>query len=356
MTHSEFKTFLTEGAFWRRGPDSLELFWDLELTENFTQNKDFYVYINDFYLHNPKPTKNFKHHKSLIKKEFLELLSPYIEAGKKEARNFWGCWQEPDQLEAQERFGKIHQALNAGEIKKAVPIVMAQTNTTPSLALRALFLSHLLEAPENLFCHGYWAQDFGLIGATPELLFKQEGLSLKTMALAGTCPKTDLNERLNLLEDPKERAEHDFVVQDICFKLKAHGEAHLYKTEILELPTLLHLKTDLEFKLNHPTPPEELIKCLHPTAALGVLPSEKLSDYQSLLAGPYERRSFGAPIGFKIGDKFTCFVAIRNLQWFNQKSFIGSGCGYLSQSEFAREWQELRQKRSAVFKLFKGEA
>lgn len=211
-------------------------------------------------------------------------------------------------------------------------------------------LLHLLQAPSSLYVHGFWNTDGGLLGATPETLFVIRGKQLTTMALAGTCPKSD-SERPSLLEDPKEREEHDLVTQDIVQVLSAYGRVHSEGPFLLELPTLWHLKTNIELTLQKPVDPRELIRRLHPTPALGVFP--RAAGYQWLREEPGQegRARYGAPFAFIFPDEVVCLVAIRNLQWNKEESLIGAGGGVVAASELEREWRELRKKRESVKKI-----
>jgi len=50
------------------------------------------------------------------------------------------------------------------------------------------------------------------------------------------------------------------------------------------------------------------------------------------------------------GSEFKSLVAIRNIQWDKNKSYIGSGCGIVKKSELNKEWAELTLKRNSVKK------
>jgi isochorismate synthase EntC len=44
-------------------------------------------------------------------------------------------------------------------------------------------------------------------------------------------------------------------------------------------------------------------------------------------------------------------VAIRNIQWQDEKIRLGSGCGIVKSSQIEREWQELKLKRESVKRM-----
>jgi len=263
-------------------------------------------------------------------------------------------WQ-PAELESfSASYKAILERIHHGPLRKAVPIVFEKSTVVPGPERIVAMIKELLKAPANLYVFGFWQNDKGILGATPEVLLKQEGRVLKTMALAGTCPKEDEDSRTSLLEDPKERYEHDLVVQDILQSLANYGEVRAQGPQILELPTLYHLKTDIECTL--PAGKDfsffNACRALHPTPALGVSPRDYGYEWMKTLPEQVERRGFGAPWGLSWGeDEALCLVAIRNLQWEPAGSRIGSGCGVVAQSDLKQEWRELLQKRNSVKKV-----
>jgi len=251
-------------------------------------------------------------------------------------------------------YGSILERIHQGPLKKAVPIVFEKSTEHLGPGRIVAMIKELLKAPANLFVFGSWQGGTGILGATPEVLLRQEGRTLKTMALAGTCPKEDAGERPSLLEDMKERHEHDLVVQDILQSLRNYGALKTQGPEILELPTLYHLKTDIQCEI--PAGKDfsffNACRALHPTPALGVSPREYGYEWLKELPEQKERRGFGAPWGLSWSrDEALCLVAIRNIQWDDHGSRIGSGCGIVAQSDLKQEWRELSQKRNSVKKV-----
>lgn len=277
--------------------------------------------------------------------EFLEIQNEVSEPLKK------ASWDEPDKHDFASAMEQIQSRIKNQEIHKAVPVVFASSKQKITATDRAQLLLRLLEAPENLHVYGFWQGGEGVLGATPEVLFDyQEGL-LRTMALAGTCPKSEGHDRQFLLEDSKELFEHQLVLDDIKEVLGRWGSVKTKGPMILELSTLYHLKSEIEvsgvvnpdFKL--------LIDALHPTPALGVAPRSAGYQWMAQLPGQAYRGRFGAPFAFLSLQEAVCLVGIRNLQWNDQLAMIGSGCGIVAASELEREWREVFQKRLSVKKI-----
>ncbi len=167
------------------------------------------------------------------------------------------------------------------------------------------------------------------------------------MALAGTAP----NPGPDLLKSQKDLAEHEWVAQDIREQLSRYGEVKSTPTQEWPLGGLKHLRTD--FALSEQIPFMDLVTCLHPTPALGVSPRSVGLELLRESAWAKPRRRFGAPFGVHWPKEFDfACVAIRNLQWHEGATWLGSGCGVVEQSHCEAEWRELELKRSIVRKQF----
>ncbi|MBO9668552.1 MAG: chorismate-binding protein [Bdellovibrio sp.] len=260
-------------------------------------------------------------------------------------------WSEPREEDFATDLEVIQGRIKSKAIDKAVPVIFARSRQTVTAVEKAQMILSLTQAPETLYVFGFWQNGEGILGATPETLFDYDKGVLQTMALAGTCPKSESTERASLLMDEKEMQEHGLVVDDLTQRLSQWGEVGSHGPYILELPTLFHLKTD--FQVHCQTQPDfrTLAMELHPTPALGVAPRSAGYKWMHELPGQEGRRGYGAPFAFLGTEEALCLVAIRNLQWNKNESMIGSGCGIVAASEFTREWRELFQKRLSVRKI-----
>lgn len=170
------------------------------------------------------------------------------------------------------------------------------------------------------------------------------------MALAGTAPVS--REARDFLSDPKELHEHLLVVQNLKEILSTFGMVDQGPTEVLELPALQHLKTELSAKIETKTTWQDLLQKLHPTAALGTYPPQHWKWLKELPEQTH-RKTFGAPFGVQFSSEFQlAIVGIRQIQWDHQGIRIGAGCGIVKESLFEKEWQEILLKISSVKKMF----
>jgi menaquinone-specific isochorismate synthase len=239
-------------------------------------------------------------------------------------------------------------------LKKTVPITRFQYKLMQSLDLRRALIK-ALSNPTFGFLYGSWSQDSGFLGLTPEVLSSWEHKKLHTMALAGTWSFPTVFSTPESV-DTKTQQEHQFVVDDICSRLE--GKAQKGSMSIMELPTLNHLKTEIQCECDNALSFLEYARALHPTAALGVFPREKKLMHEfSMLNLHRDRRYFGAPFGI-VNKKFAhLVVSIRNFSWqiSSQTLDIFVGCGVTSRSHLNLEWQELHNKKNSVLKAFQFE-
>ncbi len=269
-------------------------------------------------------------------------------------------WEEPDREAFADTLSHLQDSFCSGLAKKAVPVVFATAESERTSILP--LITKLLQVPSQLRVYGFWNQEGGILGATPEVLFERSGARLKSMALAGTR-RGVLNaiETKAFLNDAKERLEHQLVVDDLSERFSQWGKPVLDSTKVLQLPTLAHLFTPIEVEAKVGF--DEVAQSLHPTPALGVSPRKLGLNWMKTWDKPDLRERFGAPFGFRMDlDVEECLVAIRNIQWHDQlKDHIkdhsrrhwklGSGCGIVPQSRLESEWEELKAKRESVRSL-----
>jgi menaquinone-specific isochorismate synthase len=248
-------------------------------------------------------------------------------------------FEEPSRDSFLNRAQNLLDSIAREEIRKAVPVEFEVADFSSD----SLPISKLPHSPQ-LFPYGFWLEIEGMLGATPEILLRLEGQHLETMALAGTAALT----APSLLENPKERHEHNLVIEDIHSSLSAYGDVEVGETKEKILPTLKHLFTPIQVSLKEKVSAETLVKALHPTAALGGFPRAAAKDWLTKQPEASVRRRFGAPFGYVDGDSALFVVAIRNIQRFDEKIWLGSGCGIVTGSDPEREWEELKLKRQSV--------
>jgi menaquinone-specific isochorismate synthase len=304
-------------------------------------------FISDFFLDDPHPWR----HPAEWEELSVEELAARFESAAEPIELEWS----PCRIEAfRGMFESAQHAMAAGEFNKIVPVLFEDAQLLRRSNLVASLMTRLRTVPPELRLYGYSYQTHGMIGATPELLFESEGRGYRTMALAGTR-RRDL--KAELLTDAKELREHRLVVEDIVRRIAPFGNVEVDTLRIVELPGLAHLTTPIRFEesgAGERMSYADVVRRLHPTAALGVSPRTEAGERWLREADRgVKRRTFGAPFGVEREDHSAiALVAIRNVQWNGDRVRIGSGAGLLGESVLEREFDELRQKRQQVRLLF----
>jgi len=298
-------------------------------------------YIADFFLDDPHPWRHPSTWEELtfdaLAARFAATPPPRIE------------WQ-PMTIDAfKPLFDSAKAAIQRGEFTKIVPVQFENGHLLERTDLWPWLFRHLAGIPSGMTAYGYSYQNHGLAGATPEMLFASDGRGYRTMALAGTRPAERAAE---LLRDPKELREHRMVVDDIVRRLAIFGNVEVEPLRILELPNIAHLATPIRFEEIGAERMSfaEMVRRLHPTAALGVSPRTEAGERWLREADRgVKRRTFGAPFGLELADhRALALVAIRNVQWHGDAVRVGAGAGLLPESQLEREFDELLEKREQV--------
>lgn len=260
-------------------------------------------------------------------------------------------WNPLDAAPFSEVFQEILASIHSGVFEKTVPVVTetGQANQNPGLAITAA----MTRQRPPLQSYGWIDLDEGFAGATPELLFSLDGTKLETMALAGTARSEDLDV---FAVDEKEIREHEYVAQTLVSKLLDLGNLQRHPRQILELGSIVHFLTRIHVDLHSPMAPQDLLRRLHPTPALGPLPRtdvtmNRLLDWRNRLGCPPR---FGSPFGLWDQGRFDVIVAIRGAWWHGNQLSIPAGCGIIEASRLVSEWHELRLKREAVKRFLAG--
>ena len=332
-------------AFVQTAPGRLFVGWGPFEQLPFRRPERPAFYVTDFFLDDPHPWRHPSEWEEITTEEFA---ATFVDAPPLKIE-----WQPPSLDEFRSLFDSARAAMQRGDFAKVVPVIFenGKIDVRPSVFN---LVTHLPSLPRELWAYGYSYGNHGMVGASPELLFRSTERGYATMALAGT---RSIDRADELLRDAKEQREHRLVVDDIVRRLAPFGNLEVGPLGILELPSIAHLATPIRFEESGGSEKmsfAEMVRRLHPTAALGVSPRNDAGERWLREADRgVKRRSFGAPFGLEREDRSAlAVVAIRNVQWHGASIRVGSGAGQLLESRLEREFEELRQKRDQVKALF----
>lgn len=257
------------------------------------------------------------------------------------------------EIEPEEWKESVEHARQAIIEEKAKKIVLAREIrlTFDEQIIVGDVLEKLIETQPNSYIFAIEKETDCFVGATPERLVKVTGNELLSTCLAGTAARGQTKEEddklaKDLLEDSKNREEHDYVVQMIKGSIDSYCENINIPEEpiIYPLRNLQHLYTPVTANLKPGYTIIDLVQKLHPTPALGGLPNEAalqfIRDYERL-----DRGWYGAPVGW-LDDRFNgeFAVAIRSGLIQANEASLFAGCGVMKDSDPELEYEETNVK------------
>ncbi|HRI88450.1 MAG TPA: isochorismate synthase [Candidatus Hydrogenedentes bacterium] len=188
------------------------------------------------------------------------------------------------------------------------------------------------------------------IGISPERLYKRQDRFVRTEAVAGTCRANGNEEEdaalaRGLLASEKNLREHRHVIDAIRNELSARCNAVHVQSEVsvLRLAQYQHLYAGIEGILDHFNTDAELLRGLHPTPAVGGVPTSAALDWISKTE-TFDRGWYAGPVGWVGCDSAEFAVAIRSALVTGNTVNVYTGAGIVEGSTPEGEWDELESK------------
>lgn len=206
------------------------------------------------------------------------------------------------------------------------------------------------------------SDDIEIAGASPETLVKLTNGTLYTFPLAGTKPrgKTPEADRLleqQLLSDPKERSEHNMLVdlgRNDIGKISQFGSVAVEQyMDVLRYSHVMHIGSTVRGTIRSDKDAVDAVSAILPAGTLSGAPKFRACQIINELENN-KRGIYGGAIGYIdfTGNLDTC-IAIRIAFKKNGKVFIRSGAGIVADSVPESEYQECINKAQAVVNAVK---
>ena len=204
--------------------------------------------------------------------------------------------------------------------------------------------------------------DVEVAGASPETLVKLHNGELNTFPLAGTRPRgkneeEDMDLEKGLLEDKKELAEHNMLVdlgRNDLGKISKFGSVHVTKLHSIEKYShVMHIGSTVTGQIRDGLDGLDAIESVLPAGTLSGAPKIRACQIIGELENN-KRGIYGGAIGYIdfTGNMDTC-IAIRIAYKKNGKVFVRSGAGIVADSVPEKEYQECINKAKAVVNALK---
>ena len=203
----------------------------------------------------------------------------------------------------------------------------------------------------------FYSNDVEIAGASPETLVKLENNKLYTFPLAGTrkrgiSEEEDLEIERELLQDEKELAEHNMLVDLGRNDIGKIGEIGSVKVEkymsIERFSHVMHIGSTVSGKIRKDKDSLDAIDAILPAGTLSGAPKLRACEIINELEGN-KRGIYGGAIGYIdfTGNLDMC-ISIRLAFAKNGKLFIRSGAGIVADSIPENEYEECINKSKAV--------
>ncbi len=162
----------------------------------------------------------------------------------------------------------------------------------------------------------------------------------------GTDPGVDEAIGAALHSSTKNRAEHKFAVDslvsaldELCVEIDADNEPFS-----LSLPNLWHLASDVHAVLKADSSSLQVVKALHPSAAVAGTPKDKALELIQQIE-TIDRGRYAGPVGWLGADGDGVWaIALRGAQLDKSTLTAFAGCGIVAGSDPEAELQETNLK------------
>ena len=205
--------------------------------------------------------------------------------------------------------------------------------------------------------------DFHVVGASPEILVRQEktedGTKVTIRPLAGTrprgaTPEKDKAAEVELINDPKERAEHvmliDLARNDIG-RIAKTGSVKVTEAFVVERYShVMHIVSNVEGILHDGMTSMDVLKATFPAGTLTGAPKVHAMELIDQLE-PTKRGLYGGACGYlSYAGDMDVAIAIRTGIIKNGTLYVQSAAGVVADSVPELEWKETEHKARALLR------
>lgn len=254
---------------------------------------------------------------------------------------------------------KAKTYIREGDIFQVVLSNRLEAEMDGSLLKTYEILRNLNPSPYMFY---FSSNDIEMAGASPETLVKLDNGKLSTYPLAGTRPRgknaqEDDELEAGLLEDPKELAEHNMLVdlgRNDLGKISKFGTVKVDKYhQILKFSHVMHIGSTVTGEIRADKTALDAVDAVLPAGTLSGAPKIRAMQIINELENN-KRGIYGGAVGYidLTGNLDTC-IAIRLAYKKKGKVYVRSGAGIVADSVPAKEHRECINKAKAVVTALK---
>lgn len=196
-----------------------------------------------------------------------------------------------------------------------------------------------------------------VVGASPEVLVRKEGGQVEVRPIAGTrprgaTPEEDKRLEVELLADPKERAEHIMLIdlgRNDVGRVARGGTVEVSELMVIERYShVMHIVSNVRGQLREGLDAFDVFRAAFPAGTLSGSPKiramEIIDEFE-----PHRRGIYGGAVGyFSFSGNMDLAIAIRTLMIEDQRILLQAGAGIVADSDPEMEYQETLNKARGV--------
>lgn len=253
-----------------------------------------------------------------------------------------------------EKVKKVKEYIRAGEIFQGV-LSQQLKGTTKASSIDIYRALRILNPSPYMYFLDF--DSFQLIGSSPETLVKvQEGIA-ETKPIAGTRPRgktaqEDAILETELLEDPKERAEHTMLVdlgRNDLGKVCRYGTVEvIHPLEVERYSHVMHLVSTVRGIVSSEKSSLDVLQAVFPAGTVSGAPKVRAMEIIAELE-KVPRSLYAGCVGYVgfTGNLDTC-ITLRSILKEKENITIQAGAGIVADSDPAREYEETLNKMEGL--------
>jgi len=199
--------------------------------------------------------------------------------------------------------------------------------------------------------------DTQVVGSSPEVLVRVQQRRVTLRPIAGTrhrgaTPEEDRLLEAELLNDPKERAEHLMLIdlgRNDVGQVARIGTVKLTETMVIERYShVMHIVSQVEGELAEGKTAIDAIRAAFPAGTLSGAPKIRAMEIINELE-PVRRNVYAGAVGYiSWQDDTDLAIAIRTAVIRDGKLHVQAGAGIVADSDPQKEWEETLNKGKAL--------
>lgn len=201
--------------------------------------------------------------------------------------------------------------------------------------------------------------DLQIVGSSPEILVRLEDNQVTVRPIAGTrrrgmTPEKDLALEQELLNDPKEVAEHLMLIdlgRNDVGRIAQTGSVQLTEKMVVERYShVMHIVSNVNGQVKPGMSAMDVLRATFPAGTVSGAPKIRAMEIIDELE-PVKRGIYSGAVGYLgwHGNMDTA-IAIRTAVIKDKKLFVQAGAGIVADSVAQSEWDETMNKGRAIFR------